>query len=138
MTRKLRDTYRKRLYAAEAASVDNTPGRVFQNISECQAWIYTVQGLDPLLAGKAWISAQLPHGNATGSWCDFENNVLFLHDEHWNEQAILHELAHFATGEGFSGHGKQFCWNYLDLTLRWRGPSVYLELRNAIRERGIL
>lgn len=139
MTRKKRDVYKNRLYAAEDVLFDaGNVGRVFEDIKEVQQFVATVQSIDPLFKGMTWISVRRAHGNAKASWADFEDNILAMSAEHMNEQAVLHELAHFLTSEDVQYHGREFCWNYLDLVLRWRGPSVYVELRDQIRAQGLL
>lgn len=134
VTRKVRDVYAKRLYAAEDQV---SRGRSFDSIVDCQQFVSTVQSVDTLFAGRPWVSVKKAHGNAKSSWICYEENIVSLLPEHMNEQVILHELSHIVTPRDVQWHGKEFCWNYLDLTMRWRGPSVYLDLRNAIRAQGI-
>lgn len=150
--RRKRDVWRKRLYAAEMeAFASDEHGRIFKTLPEAQEYVFTVQGLDSLLSGLPWVGVEAAHGNAKGSWACFEDHTVSLalggccDDENGEnvhegvcEQVILHELAHIATGGEVQWHGREFCWNYLDLTLRWRGPSMYLQLRDAIRKQGIL
>lgn len=143
MSRRPRDTNRKAFYAAENDfEAILGPGRTFADISEVQQWVYTIQSVDPLSDGMAWVSVKEAHGNAKASWANYRSNTISLVPEHFSEQTVLHELAHLITyyqeGDGIAGHGREFLWNYLDLTLRWRGASTYIELRNAIREHGLL
>lgn len=134
-----RDQYKKVLYAAEDQfMLQHSPGRTFDSIQDAQSWVHLVQSVDPLLEDIPWVSVRPAHGNVKASRAYFEENALSMVDCHLNEQVILHELAHLATGRGYPHHGREFCWNYLDLTLRWRGANVYLELRNAIRDKGII
>lgn len=133
--RRTRDTKKKLVYAAEE---DMDYGRDFDSIVECQQFVHLVQGVDPIFQGKPWISVKAAHGNAKSSWAVWEDNAITLSEQGMNEQVILHELAHLATDPEVPFHGKDFCWNYLDLTLRWRGVDAYLVLRNALRAEGAL
>lgn len=139
MARQPRDQHRKLLYEAEDELLNNIgPGRCFNSIKEAQNWVHTIQAVDVLLSRLPWVSVREAHGNAKASWAVFEDNAISLAADGMNEQVILHELAHLVTGNGIPYHGREFCWNYLDLTLRWRGPSIYIELRDAIRSRDII
>lgn len=139
MTKRPRDQHKWALYEAEdVLQAGKGFGRQFLNISHAVQWVHTIQSVDELLEGLPWIGVKKAHGNAKASWAVFEDSSIVLTSHGLCEQIILHELAHLATGPGYSYHGREFCWNYLDLTLRWRGASVYIELRNAIRERGII
>lgn len=138
MTRSKRDTFKLKVYAAEDSTRDVIRiGRRFDTLREAHQWVRLVQSVDDLLSDKPWISVRKAHGNAVASWADFEEFELVLTESGMCEQIILHELAHLATSPDEPYHGSVFCWNYLDLTLRWRGPSVYLEMRNAIRGTGV-
>lgn len=139
MTKRPKDHYRLKLYAAEETLRYSVGfGHVYADISEAQQFVHMVQAADSLLSGLPWITVQQAHGNAKASWAVFAENMISLTREGLNVQIILHELAHLATGPKYSYHGKEFAWNYLDLSLNWRGVKVYKELRDAIRAQGII
>lgn len=138
-SRRAYDKLKKALYEAEELLVlsESGNGRNFDTISEAAAWVSKIYSIDPLFRGKPYVAVRRAHGNAKSSWADFEENCLTLNEDHMDEQTILHELAHLVTDYDLPFHGHDFCWNYLDLTLRWRGISAYVELRDALRSTGI-
>lgn len=139
VSRRPYDLKKKLVYDAEevfeASEFGN--GREFSTISEAAHYITKVHSLDPLFRDKPFIAVRRAHGNSSRSWADYEENCISLVEEQMNEQIILHELAHLATDEAGPFHGPDFYWNYLDLTLRWRGPQAYVVLRDAMRDTGV-
>lgn len=132
------DMFKKKIYDAEDATDEIVRfGRKFEGIRDAHQWIRLVQSVDVLLHDKPWISARKAHGNATASWADFDNFEIVLTDDGMCEQIILHELAHLATDREEPFHGNSWAWNYLDLTLRWRGLHAYTVMRDALRSTGV-
>lgn len=133
------DKFKQAVYKAEDSLLNTSHGfgRTFETLSDVLEWVATIHSVDPLFRGAKHVVVLPAHGNAKASWASFEENAIVLNEEGMNEQIILHELAHLLTGKEIVFHGSEFCWNYLDLTLRWRGKEVYFELRDALRSTGV-
>lgn len=136
MVRRPYDTQKNRVYAAESKC---SPGREFETMTDLERWGLTVYYVDRLFNPVDPVFFKEAHGNAKFSHADLITNTISIYKYHMDEQVVLHELAHLTVDPDHCAfHGPEFCWNYLDLTLRWRGVDAYIELRNAFKEEGCL
>lgn len=135
--RRIYDIPKERVYEAEALC---HPGREFESMEDLARWGRTILYVDELFPhSDRPIKFQKAHGNAKSSSAHIEKRVIDICWTMMDEATVLHELAHFTVdNDRCMHHGPEFCWNFLDLTLRWRGVDAYLELRNAFREACVL
>lgn len=132
------DKLKTRLYRAEDLFEESTGyGQKFETLTEVGEYVTKISRLDSSIRRVGYIGIKLAHGNAVDHWADFEENLIYLLSDQMTEQIVLHEIAHLIAGKEKAFHGHDFCWIYLDLTLRWRGRKAYTDLRNKMREVGI-
>jgi putative metallohydrolase (TIGR04338 family) len=114
-------------------------GSGFGDIEEVQKYVDTVTAT-PYWAKLGNLPKKIRvHSNGDRPSSEaVQPNDLWLAIPHWHEQAILHELAHFAdTSVGQDDHGPAFIRAYLGLLLEFRGAHYARLYRDAFTRVGV-
>lgn len=140
-----RDSQRTRLYRAEEEALPYA--NTFDHLDQADDFIWDLTHTRwwrrryPYLGGVTaeWASAN----KRAGSWLtlaatvDDSGIVEFNPEIVPTERVLIHELAHFATGQEFAGHGPEFARTYVELVRYCLGPTFGSALLRAFRRRRV-
>jgi putative metallohydrolase (TIGR04338 family) len=136
-------TQQSKLYAAEASV---PTGRSFSSVTEIQAW---VDGLRDTWWWQMWYpqvlrvevtSRPARMNDSVGSWHpDMGAGQMEMMRVHWNQQVVVHELAHVlaAARYGSHSHDPYFARVYLELLALVGLTPMYAEMYEAFERAGI-
>lgn len=142
--RRVRDTQRARVYAAERRAfvppgtghIRETP-RDFEDVRHADEYIETIR-TSKWLATHYPRAAMSPVRIISGRGCNATESRIMLARWGLVKWVVLHELAHTVTDrhhryETLPGHGREFARIYLALVRRWMGVAEYEKLRAAFK-----
>ena len=126
------------LYASEAAH--GLRGRQFTSLDEIYEYVNALRDTwwwqryyEGVLEVQV-VGHQKGNSGSVGSWFPDKNvAVISMHEEHWCEQYVLHELAHPLAAYRYhsQAHCPWFARVYLELVANVMGSEAYVALHNG-------
>lgn len=137
-----RDSYKQRVYLAEAQALPVYPTDRFKSLEEAEEFIRKV-------LGSRWRKKRFPHCailtvtkhhayRATGG----ATNINLPASWSWTKPTALHETAHYLLRQSHdfyrrATHGREYCGLMLELVRRFMGSEAGKRLRSEYVKRGI-
>jgi putative metallohydrolase (TIGR04338 family) len=129
-----RDSYKQRVYEAEAQAMPIGPADRFKSLEDTEEFIRKVLGSRwrkkrfPYCAILTMANRKSYHATATG------HNINLPAYWAWTKQTALHETAHYLLRQSHnfhtrSAHGREYCKLMLELVRRFMGPEAGRALR---------
>lgn len=126
-----RDNRKRMLYWMEDRALDT--GQKFSSITEVQTYVNKVtnSAFWQSAVERAGVPATIlvfSNGDHNSSYAE-DPCEIWMAIKHWNQQVVLHELAHFFC----EGHPPEYVRAYLDLIANFMGLEIAKQYRQAFK-----